>query len=282
MPALSHLLRPLVILVLSGWSSMTAVSSADADDSRCKVACPENSSCLPSSESACTTTNCKYECVCNHGWIGDDCMLQYEVCDDKITGALGDVRICYNGGQCEAYDLDTPDSDGKTTGMRCNCQTYANDTKAYAGFQCEYAAEQICIRDRFHSSYAFCTNNGTCKDLIDFGEKHPLCHCPSGFTGRHCQFNVSSIAGSAAPEEIELVNKLFYGNGTIYGSHSSTLSNDDDDELSSGMKFFVIFLVASVFLFCFCCYFCVIKKRRSKKEAESVQEQSKTNDSEII
>jgi hypothetical protein len=285
MPYHSTLQRPLSLLLLCGYFALTMVLASVSVDPACGVSCGENGSCQPTNvTSACTTTYCRHECVCNHGWIGDDCMLKYEVCEDTISGSPDDARVCYNGGLCESYDLDTPDSDGNTMGIRCNCQTYANDTKAYAGHQCEYAAEEICVRDRFHSSYAFCTNNGTCKGLIDFGGRHPLCDCPKGFAGRHCQFTVDSTsANPLPPEEVELVNTLFNGNGTFYGAHGSNFSNDGDDELSGGMKFFVVFAVVCVIvLACFCFYFCAIKRQRSSKNSESGQEQSKANQSEII
>jgi EGF-like domain len=277
----SSLLRSLVVVGLCGCSDIIMVSASTAIDPRCGVSCGDHGSCQPSNiTSTCTTTYCEFECACDHGWHGDDCMLQYEVCDDSITGAADDARTCYNGGKCEIYDLETPDINGKTTGFRCNCQTYANDTKSYAGYQCEYAEQDVCIRNRFHSSYAFCTNNGTCTDLIDFGEKHPLCNCPQGFAGRYCQYKVDSSAGYAAPsEEVDLENTLYYGNGTIYGAQSS---NDDNNELSGGMKFFVVFASIGAFvIICICCYF-FVKKRRSRKEVEADQEKSKSNDSELL
>jgi hypothetical protein len=285
MPNLFSSLRTFVVVGVFIFSVTIVVSASVSIDPRCGVSCGENGSCQPSNiTSTCTTTSCMYECACNHGWLGNGCMLKYEVCEDTITGVSGDARTCYNGGRCEVYDLDSPESNGKTTGIRCNCQTYANETKAYAGFQCEYAEEEVCVRDRNHSSYAFCTNNGTCKDLIDFGERHPLCNCPKGFVGRHCQFNVEYIPADATPpEEVELLNTLFYGNGTINEDHASQSLSNGTDELSGGMTVFVVFASIGAFaLLCFCCYFFVIKKRRSRKEAEVVQEKNKANDSEIL
>jgi hypothetical protein len=261
--------------------AMVTAQSSSQFTNLCGRTCGEHGSCKPVNTTAapCTTTYCQHKCVCDYGWTGDDCMLQYETCDDTITYSPDDARTCFNGGVCETYTLNNSDSsEVSKLATRCNCQTNASQEVAYAGHQCEYEAEEICVRDRSHSSYAFCTNNGTCKQLVDFGQAHPLCDCPTGFAGRHCQYTVDPGDNFAVPpDELEYINSLFRGNATTYGANDQP-SYGRNDELSGGMKFLVVFLVAGVCccIFCICC--CYARKRRSSMASTDVTGQKKVNE----
>jgi hypothetical protein len=232
----------------------------------CDIGCKLHGICVANgNKTDCTITaneSCKlYKCVCNYGYIGNDCSLKYETCAEPITSSPDKVKQCFNGGKCETYRIENTDNDNEEAqyGTRCNCQSLPNDTIAYAGHQCEYPAEEICVLNANFSTYAFCVNGGTCKDNIDFNEEHPLCNCPLGSGGRHCQFNLTRPDGfkfNVPEDEIEYINKILHGNETV-----DLESYTKDDELSGGMKFFIILLV---FVLCMIplCYCYRIKKQR--------------------
>jgi hypothetical protein len=251
----------------------------DDSEEYCDTDCGENGECkgtgvytpgcVPENE---PETKCEvYKCACQYGWDGDGCTLQYETCNDQITTSPDEnARQCFNGGTCETYIIKTdPQSEmSGEVGTRCNCQSLPTDTIAFAGHQCEFPAEQVCVKGAEHSTYAFCVNGGTCKDIVDFNEEHPLCDCLPGYGGRHCQYKLT-IDGSnfekiSPMDEIEYVNLIMHGQ---YGNETKALkpysSKSNDDELSGGMKFFIILIV---FILCsITCCICIRRRRRNNQ-----------------
>lgn len=239
-------------------------------ENRCAFDCGDNGECKGTDTyiNGCNpeedTNKCEvYKCACDYGFTGDDCSLQYETCEDHITTSPDETaRQCFNGGKCEAYlIMDPPEVRGER-GIRCNCQSLPTDTIAYAGHQCEFPAEHVCIRNVVHSTYAFCVNNGTCKELVDDNEEHPLCDCLPGYGGRHCQFkvNTDSSGFELNPiDEIEYVNLILHGK---YGNETKILqpTSSTNDERSGGMKFLIILIV-----FLLCSITCCIYLRRQRK-----------------
>jgi hypothetical protein len=155
---------------------------------------PSNASCPPTGcgpFGICYTWEeiCYTACDCNKGYSGYDCSQRAVRCDDQI-GPNGEVT-CFNGGEClEVYDAFT----GAFKEWICDCRQAVGEAAVYAGFQCEFPAEQSCLLDAsVVSLYAFCTNGGICKGRVKDGQPHPGCICPAKFGGRHCQYNPGDV-----------------------------------------------------------------------------------------
>ena len=147
--------------------------------------------------SVCTPSVCHHgsciegECQCDPLFTGPDCSVPFEVCPD------GD-RQCFNGSECVRNN--EKNAVTKKYGYHCDCSK-AFGVSSYAGLQCEYSATQVCEFGQSKSTYAFCTNGGTCKDTVVRGQAHPGCDCGNDFEGQHCQY----LRGTAPPQDL-LVN----------------------------------------------------------------------------
>jgi len=109
-------------------------------------------------------------CKCPDGYIGD-------LCEIEVCGA--NEHFCLNTGTC----IEKNDS--------YSCECAANGTDGvYAGANCQYAASTFCgsLKDKLHS---FCTNEGTCKSIVDELGEHPGCECKDGYTGNYCEIDKS-------------------------------------------------------------------------------------------
>ena len=122
------------------------------------------------------------KCFCHDGYGGDDCSMPVTFCEDG--------RKCFNGGTCATLNTYDPVT-GKEIGnqVHCDCSTAVGEASLYAGHQCEFPAERSCERGKPEGSfYAFCTNSGNCKGIVNPGEPHPGCFCHKDYEGRHCQY----------------------------------------------------------------------------------------------
>jgi hypothetical protein len=254
--------RAVVYTAVVIWISVGDYTVDGFSDRPCGLDCSENGNCKVNDSG-------QDACECSYGWTGPKCRLPYETCDDTITESPIGARQCFNGGNCEKYTIEEDPEKVGQTGTRCNCQSLPTDTVTYAGHQCEFAAEQVCVRDAVHSTYSFCVNGGTCKEFVEFNEEHPLCDCPLGFGGMYCEFDLIAEDGGffeAPVDTIEYVNIIANG---IYGNETEileTFSPDDKKKLSPGMKFFVVLVV---FFFCSipCCYY--YRRQRTKTATKS-------------
>jgi hypothetical protein len=238
----------------------------------CDPPCGEYGTCMgsdtyvPGCDPNADPNKCEvFSCQCEYGWEGESCSFQYETCDAEITNSPDGARQCFNGGKCEEYEITEPPELVGNTGTRCNCQSLPSDTIAYAGHQCEFAAEEVCVRDAEHSTYSFCVNGGKCKEYIEFNEEHPLCDCPDGYVGRHCQFKTNIDIGNdfeISPEdEIKYVN-MIWNSRTNTTEVLEPVSSESNDGLSGGMKFLILLLVLIVVVLP--CIFCIRRRRRQK------------------
>ena len=252
--------------------SCSTLSVRSDHDGICDPACGEYGTCMgsdtyvPGCDPKADPNNCEvFSCECEYGWEGESCSFQYETCDAEITNSPDGARQCFNGGKCEEYEITEPPELAGDTGTRCNCQSLPSDTIAYAGHQCEFAAEEVCVRDAEHSTYSFCVNGGKCKEYIEFNEEHPLCDCPDGYVGRHCQFKTNIDIGNdfeIPPEdEIKYVN-MIWNSRTNTTEVLEPVSSESNDELSGGMKFFILLLVMIVVVLT--CIICVRRRRRQQ------------------
>jgi hypothetical protein len=248
--------QQLVVVLLLSWIRLARTSLCENDCGVFGVCLLDTVSCLGN--------ECKWKCICQHGYGGQDCSLQVEHCDDKITHSPLDVDFCYNGGRCETYIADSK-TKGKAT--RCNCQKAVGSAKVYAGHQCEYPSQHSCEDGVEFSNYAFCVNGGTCKKIVPEGSPHPLCECKNGFVGRHCQFLATAVpkeeliyvknGGSSSSKTSQAVNhthSTHYVTGhnnvqtSAETSNVSPAAKSTKSGLPAGTKFMISFVIISAMI----------------------------------
>jgi hypothetical protein len=129
----------------------------------------------------------------------------------------------------------------------------------------------VCEKGKELSQYAFCVNEGTCKRKVEQGDPHPLCNCPSGYEGRHCQYEV----GTAPEEEISYVQKR---DGKLDSKvRGSSGGDSDNDGISGGTKFLIVVIaLASVAIagYCLC-------SRKNKSQIESDTGKESADETEV-
>ena len=238
-------LLELLLLVLPGFSPVAYA----AEEPDCPNDCGPNGQCITDTR-ACEPPNCTTQCECDPGWGGADCDLQRDQCPDNqsLTHSPDEATFCFNGGICKEMPVDvSEDPDG--IGMVCDCSTAVVENTWHVGHQCEYAATFSCERGRPSSSYAFCANGGSCKQLVEPGEPHPLCNCPDGFEGRHCQFDVGT-----APKQEQIL--------PISGGSDQNTSKALANFFIVAVSLIAVVLLASLGSFC-------LRRRRAGRECGS-------------
>eukprot|EP00543_Licmophora_paradoxa_P000281 CAMPEP_0202455188 /NCGR_PEP_ID=MMETSP1360-20130828/12780_1 /ASSEMBLY_ACC=CAM_ASM_000848 /TAXON_ID=515479 /ORGANISM="Licmophora paradoxa, Strain CCMP2313" /LENGTH=602 /DNA_ID=CAMNT_0049074709 /DNA_START=80 /DNA_END=1888 /DNA_ORIENTATION=+ len=122
-------------------------------------------------------------CACPDGWTGLKCEHQIEVCGEN-------EHACFHGSKCVVANGDR---------HTCDCDNGFDAFEKLAGRFCEHKATTICTRSGNAAleteNFAFCVNNGKCKDIIDEnGKQYPGCECPDSFSGPHCEFLQSALS----------------------------------------------------------------------------------------
>ena len=262
------LYKTVLVIILSGSALLVRCEG----DFQCETDCGTHGTCkgidvfINGCEPASDPTGNKCEvtkCVCDYGYSGIGCTIEFETCEENITTSPDSTaRQCFNGGKCESYLITDPPEMKGEEGTRCNCQSLPTDTIAYAGHQCEFEAEDVCVRDAEHSTYAFCVNGGKCKEYVDFNEEHPLCDCMPGYGGIYCQYEIDAAGNSF---ELSPIDEIKYENIILNGLNQTSVlkpySSNSKDELSGGLKFFIVLIV---FLICLIgCCICIRKRRQS-------------------
>jgi len=122
-------------------------------------------------------------CDCPPAWTGLRCEFQVEdedVLDDDTNFVVDFVPCgsdyCYHGGVCEKTSVN-----GKELDV-CNCANAMTETDIYAGEFCQYRSTSFCSEPNGNdlTGVDFCANDGECTD--------DGCHCPSGYSGEHCEY----------------------------------------------------------------------------------------------
>lgn len=157
------------------------ISRADGYECQC-YARYSGKNCQIDGGSACRTTPCKNNGVCEEDANGDfkcKCMTGYTGKTCEI--ALGQDQLCVDG-RCEANHsycasnpcenngvcIDTPN------GFVCDCSG-----SGYTGNMCQYNIDEC--------TNSPCLNNGVCFD--NYG--YYTCECPTGYAGQNCEHTVN-------------------------------------------------------------------------------------------
>ena len=127
----------------------------------------------------------KYYCECPLGYIGHDCAVEVKECTSQREDL---VHSCYFGSECIEADNEYGLLD-----KFCDCSSAHGDDKVVAGLMCQYSSSAICNDDvslnDLSTTSAFCTNGGTCKNIVSSDENFSGCHCEEGkWDGKHCEF----------------------------------------------------------------------------------------------
>jgi len=112
-------------------------------------------------------------CQCAEGYVGNYCELQLAVCGEG-------EHICFSGGVCTENGLTEKDEK-----YSCSCKHVGQVPTV--GHMCEFIAETSCSLEEEFSKESFCTNGGTCKDIVGEYMNHAGCNCRPGFKGQHCE-----------------------------------------------------------------------------------------------
>lgn len=143
-----------------------------------------------------------YHCSCPDGYIGHQCEVIVESCDDgpDIDGdGVQDIHSCYHGTTCTySSHLKMPGDTSIASILSgyasCDCDTLNAATSAtmqkVAGLMCEHKSTAFCAVEMAVSEAPlgqFCTNHGQCVRRVDGSEVHPGCHCENGWAGDHCE-----------------------------------------------------------------------------------------------
>jgi len=105
-------------------------------------------------------------------------------CPDGYFGKLCDIKVC---GDYEHFCLNTGTCVKSNDSYTCECAGNSPDT-VYAGASCNYAATTFC-EGPGASLHSFCTNQGTCKSIVEEAGEHPGCECTDEFTGSFCEIS---------------------------------------------------------------------------------------------
>eukprot|EP00573_Skeletonema_grethae_P010175 CAMPEP_0201711046 /NCGR_PEP_ID=MMETSP0578-20130828/58943_1 /ASSEMBLY_ACC=CAM_ASM_000663 /TAXON_ID=267565 /ORGANISM="Skeletonema grethea, Strain CCMP 1804" /LENGTH=358 /DNA_ID=CAMNT_0048200095 /DNA_START=31 /DNA_END=1110 /DNA_ORIENTATION=+ len=138
-----------------------------------------------------------YYCECMDGFIGHECTIEVEDCENSIGYSPSDptgvfMHSCYHGSTCKNF------GNGNTM---CDCdqlnQSSAPDATKFAGLMCEHESTSLCAVSLIGMSapnHQFCTNHGRCKKEVMEGAPHPKCDCREGWSGDHCEIRSDVFA----------------------------------------------------------------------------------------
>lgn len=109
-------------------------------------------------------------------------------------------KTCENGGKC------LPAEESETGVESCSCSKAIVDGNPFAGLTCQYGASKSCMMLGSESKHSFCTNGGSCQDIVGDNEQHQDCICDDGFQGSHCEYLLGEtpsmiLAGASAAND---------------------------------------------------------------------------------
>jgi len=134
-------------------------------------------------------THARQRSTVNQSCVSCRASYQDEGCGTMNSSLPGltqcqDGHRCFYGSPCteNPYDKDS---------FYCDCDESSLDD-AVSGLSCEHVATEYCTFGNEVSMISFCTNNGTCRELVGTEDAHLGCWCPESFEGDHCQFDRGS------------------------------------------------------------------------------------------
>jgi len=205
-----------IIVVLIATASTAIAQDGDSSSSSSYFICPQvpnlhchnnSTTCLPGHASIdarhshlnLPTHKDGYHCVCQEGYIGHECRIQVDNCNDDDPTTLS----CYHGSKCRSTHNINNNEGG---GYYCDCLQLNNISgepaaKKYAGLMCQHEATSLCAAALVGTSTSsisspgyyqpsgdqFCTNHGKCVKLVTSYDSHPGCLCRFGWSGDHCE-----------------------------------------------------------------------------------------------
>ncbi|KAL7577742.1 hypothetical protein ACA910_010505 [Epithemia clementina (nom. ined.)] len=178
---------------------------------------------------------------------------------DDNTELCPDDHVCRNGSMC----VESESRDGR---FFCDCDGIRDESTSYAGISCEHAATVYCNAQNAKSYTSFCTNMGTCNQLVGITGEHMGCQCPKPYSGKFCEF----LIGQQVPDHI----------GAEIGvpATASAASKDSSSGVSSAALAVVvvaIVLVVSVTLL-LASYFALQTRQKVQQEQQQQQQQLPT------
>jgi hypothetical protein len=90
------------------------------------------------------------------------------------TTQCPDSHTCKNGSLCVEDQL----NEGS---FYCDCDV--EPLFAFAGLSCEHEGTVFCNMEGIVSKTSFCTNGGSCRELVGESGRHKGCVCDSGYDG---------------------------------------------------------------------------------------------------
>jgi hypothetical protein len=147
----------------------------------------------------------RHYCQCPTGYVGSMCEIKLILCPTGINGT------CSNGNPCKR-SVD----DKNEEYYHCECDILQSDLSLpYAEKFCTHESTVFCINDidaknikknrqslGGGSRSSFCINGGTCKDVVTGNGNHvSSCHCPSDYTGSHCEISKKPSATTSKKQK---------------------------------------------------------------------------------
>lgn len=100
------------------------------------------------------------------------------------------TQSCPDGHQCENGSLCIESKQEGRYACDCDESYLSGGGEVFSGLYCSHEATVYCTMEgpSAISTTSFCTNEGTCRGSVGKESDHLGCDCPTGYTGRHCQF----------------------------------------------------------------------------------------------
>jgi len=175
-------------------------------------------------------------CVCPEGFTGLTCELEADHCGNG-------EHVCLHGSTC------MKSATGKWS---CDCPSAFTEDRKVAGKFCQHHHTSTCTPDqqpkiyRGPTSFAFCVNDGVCKDIVVEGEVHPGCDCPDDYTGEHCE-----LLKAHHPDYEPPITKI------------PSTGSEDDEKKAAFM--YVVLILSSLLLIASVAYLMRMKARERRR-----------------
>lgn len=166
--------------------------------------------------------------------------------DEGLSSGLEKIEYCEDGHRCLNGSVCISDPADETAYL-CDCSVIGGNNP-HTGRYCEFGATSIChedgaIMDVPIYDISFCTNGGTCNDILAIAEGHihQGCNCPPDYSGNYCEYPVGTEPDAASNN----------------GNNNSSSSSGMHDTLVGMLVFIILICVAA---------FALLAYRRVRKQ----------------